>query len=151
MNGAITDVLLNMAPPPKKLRVGRCKKVIKAFIGSNWPLFPALPISWLGSFASDPVGNIFKQSNHNLHGKKFCRTATLTRTSAALNFKYIYNYKYYYNYYLCNNIYWYIITLHYHIIQYMTIDDEMLRCTSPWPSRPSGQFSRWLEGQDDFS
>ena len=29
--------------------------------------------------------------------------------------------------------------------------DEILRCTSPWPSWPSGQFSRWLEGQDDFS
>ena len=27
----------------------------------------------------------------------------------------------------------------------------MLRCTSPWPSWPSGQLSRWLEDQDDFS
>ena len=29
--------------------------------------------------------------------------------------------------------------------------DEMLRCTSPWPPWPSGQFSRWLEDRDDFS
>ena len=29
--------------------------------------------------------------------------------------------------------------------------DGMLRCASPWPSWPSGQFSRSLEGQDDFS
>ena len=29
--------------------------------------------------------------------------------------------------------------------------DEMLKSTSPWPSWTSAQFSRWLEGQDDFS
>ena len=87
MNGTITHVLLNMAPLPKNLSLGACKKYAKAFFGSNWSSFPALPISWLGSFASDPIGNIFKQLNHNLQGKKFCRTAALTRTFAALSWR----------------------------------------------------------------
>ena len=87
MNGAITDVLLNMAPPPKNFSPGVYKKVTKAFFGSNWSSFPALPISWLGFFPSDPIGNIFKQSNRNLQGKKFWRTAALTRTFAALSWR----------------------------------------------------------------